>query len=83
MAFLEKSYNMIKSLKYFGLTMSFALTSLGFQNIFFARVEHLKKKYWKDKDFEVARTRKWGERDLGKKLLSQAIQQIYIKYFPN
>ena len=42
MAFLE-SYNMIKSLKYFGLTMSFALTSLGFQNIFFARVEHLKK----------------------------------------
>ncbi len=49
---------MIKSLKYFGLTMSFALTSLGFQNIFFARVEHFLKKYWKDKDFEVARTRK-------------------------
>jgi len=57
MAFLE-SYNMIKSLKYFGLTMSFVLTSPGFQNIFFARVEHFLKKYWKDKDFEVARTRK-------------------------
>ena len=30
-------YNMIKSLKYFSLTMSFALTSPGFQNIFFCK----------------------------------------------
>jgi len=29
--------------------------------VYIMRIRHFKKGYWKNEDFEVARTKKWGE----------------------